>query len=563
MSRRDSFVLVPWHAVERLSDHHHARSLLTTALEHPTAASELRHLAEQLTFRVGLSDAEVLEVLVDQVTSGNFVVVRRDSEQPSGRPPSMHAEAGEWRKSIPRLADLSRTEREYRPRSAGSPTWIELSVVGERGQSYAGSQIRIRDPEGNARSLVLDQRSVARLDDVPSAGTCWVELPQDATPKGIAQVPVGGLGDASGRLHPGGAPVGVRTAARHVLLVVQPKTACVRLVGMLFELNKAFLLPPALEGIRLLTHMYQALPNAEILVVGHTDRTGKKFRNDSLSLERAEAVIAYMTDDVDRWLAFYTKETDDSRRWGWSEDLAMLSALPRGSTPYYSGEHEEHSFLAAVRRFQSAKGLTVDGDPGPVTRRALVTDYMALDGTSLPVGAEARAHGCGEYFPVVPTEDEVEELQNRRVEVFFFVDGVDPPPSSDNSSAGSAEYPAWNEAVEQERTFTPSATGRGSLRIETDLEFEWIGESDAIVELRAVDGSYEAELPLAVAAIEWDGYAALEFSALPRGAFYSLVVRHSDGRRDVLFSDVPFHELARVGEDALVDPISGKPVQEG
>jgi hypothetical protein len=180
---------------------------------------------------------------------------------------------------------------------------------------------------------------------------------------------------------------------------------------MLFELNKSFLLPAATEGTRLLEHMYRSMPDAQILAVGHTDRTGKKFRNDSLSLERAEAVVAYARDDVDRWLANYDSTMDASRRWGRGEDLLMLSCLPRGNTPYYSAEHPEHSFEAATRRLQEAHGLVVDGDLGPVSRRALVGEYMALDGTSVPASAKFVAHGCGEHFPQIPTEDEVALLR--------------------------------------------------------------------------------------------------------------------------------------------------------
>lgn len=561
MNRRDAILLVSWHAVERVIDRHRARSLVAAGLEDASAASELRQLAERLAFRVGLTDADVLDILADRMTSGELVLVVSDSEQLGRPPPSRQAENA-WSESIPRLADLARTPPEPRGPIATSPEWLELCIVGERGQSYAGAPVRIRDPEGSMRDLVLDARSVVRVDDVSSSGTCWVELLAGATPSGIAEIPVGGLDDPSGRVQPGGAPVGVRTSARHVLLVVQPKTACVRLVGMLFELNKAFLMPPALEGIRLLTHMYRLMPTAEILVVGHTDRTGKKYRNDSLSVDRAEAVLAYLTDDVERWLEFYSRDTDEARRWGWSEDLAMLASLPRESTPYYSADHEDHSFIAAVRRFQAAKGLVVDGDPGPITRRALITDYMALDDTSLPAGTAALSHGCGEHFPVVPTDDEVEELRNRRVEVFFFVDGIEPRPGSRNSSAGSADYPAWNDAVEQERTFTPSATGRGRLRIETDIEFEWIAESGITLVLTAVDGSYEARQTLPDNTVSLGGYAAVDFVDLPRGAFYTLKVRYSDGHEDIAFSDIPYGELARVGDDEVVDPFWGRPVAE-
>lgn len=344
---------------------------------------------------------------------------------------------------------------------------------------------------------------------------------------------------------------------KHTEVEPDIRTGCVRLVGMLFELNKAFLLPRALEGIRLLAHMYQRIPNAEILVVGHTDRTGKAFRNDSLSLERAEAVIAYMTDDVDAWLAFYGAATDESRRWGATEDLAMLSALPRAERPYYSPEHDEHSFEAAVRRFQSAHGLVVDGTAGPQTRRALVEQYMALDGTTLPAGTRALAHGCGEHFPVVPTDDGVEQLENRRVEVFFFGDGIAPRPSAKISKAGASEYPQWNDAVDEERTFTPSLAGRGTVAVVTDYAIGYARHVGLVLELRSVDGAYVRSVEAPTIAEAPNELLEVSFADVPVASFLTLVATSDDGVRDVLFEDVPFAELARQhGDDVEEDPFA-------
>jgi len=95
---------------------------------------------------------------------------------------------------------------------------------------------------------------------------------------------------------------------------LEPEVTLVRLFGMLFPLNKAFLLPSAFEGIRLLKKIYVSMEGSKVLVVGHTDTTGLASRNRSLSLQRAEAVIQFMTDDAEAWLQYYTSETDFSRR---------------------------------------------------------------------------------------------------------------------------------------------------------------------------------------------------------------------------------------------------------
>jgi hypothetical protein len=331
---------------------------------------------------------------------------------------------------------------------------------------------------------------------------------------------------------------------------------------MLFAPNKSFLLPQAMEGIRLLAHMYAEHPGAELLVVGHTDTTGTASRNRSLSLERARSIIQFVTDDVGGWHENYGRDADYSRRWGKQEDLAMLATLPTSEDAYYGEHHAEHTFEAAVRRFQAAKGLLVDGDPGPITRRALIADYMAIDGTTLPSGVRATAHGCGQCFLAVPTDDDVAEPENRRVEIFLFPDGIEPRPSGSTSEPGSTAYPAWNEAIVEERTFTPGKAGHGSLEVVTDIEAAHQVSSGVTFVLRATDGAYAREL-LPVDGRVVRGYTVLEFTDMPIGSFYSLSVRYASGNELALFEDVPFRELSAAGNrgvDTLLDPFTLVPL---
>ncbi len=54
----------------------------------------------------------------------------------------------------------------------------------------------------------------------------------------------------------------------------------VRLVGMLFDANKCFLLPQGLPGIKTIIDMNKKEPKAEVLIVGHAggdeDRPDKR-----------------------------------------------------------------------------------------------------------------------------------------------------------------------------------------------------------------------------------------------------------------------------------------------
>jgi outer membrane protein OmpA-like peptidoglycan-associated protein len=261
-------------------------------------------------------------------------------------------------------------------------------------------------------------------------------------------------------------PAGVRVFAdqryaRCIYLPPEPPPAvtCTRLAGMFFDSNKCFLLPSAMSGMRALVASYEEHPFGELLIVGHTDTVGRPAYNDALSLERAKAVAAFLKDDVQAWLAFYGDDKPQLKRWGKSEDLAMIGALPDGAT------HLEA--VNPIRSYQAARGLDVDGIAGKDTRTQLITEYMSLDGTTLPASLKPVLHGCGESFPAVPSGDDVEQDENRRVELFLFDEAIEPAPSGEISGPDSTEYGEWRARVVRDETFTPS--DERNLRIVVEI----------------------------------------------------------------------------------------------
>lgn len=232
----------------------------------------------------------------------------------------------------------------------------------------------------------------------------------------------------------------------------------VRMTGMFFDTNKCFLLPSAIEGMQKLVGVYNDHSSGEVLVVGHTDTSGEPDYNDKLSLERAHSVIAYLTDNADAWLAFYADAIPQKKRWGASEDTAMFIKVTGNAS----------MTKQALKDYQQSKGLTNDGMIGPKSRKQLITDYMALDGTSLPAGITPIAHGCGESFPVENTGDGQNEEKNRRVELFVFEEEIDPAPSGDVSKPASAEYPAWLERVVETVELNREAIEQIELRLHDD-----------------------------------------------------------------------------------------------
>jgi outer membrane protein OmpA-like peptidoglycan-associated protein len=236
------------------------------------------------------------------------------------------------------------------------------------------------------------------------------------------------------------------------MLGAVPRSVLARL-HMFFNTNKAFLLPTALPSVRKLRRLYEDNTPCKLLVVGHADTSAGPAYNDKLSLERAQATIAYLKDDVEAWFKLYSHD-DAKKRWGKVEDLLMIRSMPGFVEKFRSEE--------PVRWFQRTRRLKVDGAAGSDTRHALIEEYMSLDGASLADFAgeiEAVAHGCGENFPLDDSGEELDQAPednkrdpiDRRVELFFFDAefGITPPPPGPNSQPDSPEYPLWRKRVVQ------------------------------------------------------------------------------------------------------------------
>lgn len=235
-------------------------------------------------------------------------------------------------------------------------------------------------------------------------------------------------------------------ADAHHTVVVRTRVVALRLSGMLFDTNKCFLLPASLPHLKKnLGKVYKTRADNELLIIGHTDTSGESDYNDVLSLERANAVKAYLEDDVDHWLDQYKDNIAVKKRWGDAEDRLMLGSVPAGRT-------EEAD---PVRDFQASRSLAVDGIIGPVTRRRLIEEYMEVDTVTKPAAMKTTVHGCGELFPLDPTgltldsapADAQHDALDRRVELFFFHGAINPPPPGALSKAGSKEYPEWRKAA--------------------------------------------------------------------------------------------------------------------
>jgi outer membrane protein OmpA-like peptidoglycan-associated protein len=359
------------------------------------------------------------------------------------------------------------------PEPPADAHFIELQVLTTKGADAANVACQVTLADGTILQGTTGPDGILRFDDLDIVGTATIVLP-DVVPFSPADALRPPSNSGALRIVRDGvsAPIDART-----VIEIPPQVYRGRLIGMFFDKNKAFLLPQAMHGIKGLASYFERHPDAQLLVVGHTDATGSDDYNVKLSVERAKAVAAYLKDDVDAWAAWFGDDKPDEKRWGTLELQRMLSALPDGQDDkFYSVDpptgRKDAATRDAVSSFQAwsnqTKGtsLSVDGDAGHATRPEIVRAYMALEGTSVPESTVVKTHGCGPFHPQDPTPQGVADPDNRRVEVFVFDDAIDPAPQT-CASPGCSQYGEWVDRVVQTVDFgtadldpTPLVVGR-------------------------------------------------------------------------------------------------------
>lgn len=228
----------------------------------------------------------------------------------------------------------------------------------------------------------------------------------------------------------------------------------VRMVGMVFDADKGFVLPQALPGIRKIVAMNKAYPAAKMLVVGHAE-SDEIHAGIDLARHRAEMLTAYLVGKHEPWLACFGPSQVAASRWGTREIQLMLSALDSGGKPFFEGCASgitDDKTIAAVKAFQKSKGLKEDGIVGPKTREALVKAYLEIEDTTVTHDDIPLPHGC-EGHPDGTIADAGLVEDDRRVEVFFFEKKIKPRPPKGVSHEGDAEYTEWTSKLVETQDF--------------------------------------------------------------------------------------------------------------
>ena len=373
------------------------------------------------------------------------------------------------------------------PPPSGKKTWFELAVLDEVGDPVDGIDISF-SIGGDKRKVTTNGAGVARVADVTSSfgsaqlvSVAAVRNKLEPKWKKARERKIMPGDDVFVRVLRKGSDVesaSLESEKPAKLVLVPPSDVRrVRLVGMHFDTDKSFLLPPATHGIRRVKRMYDQAPGGSVLVVGHTDTAGSNQHNLTLSLERADAIGAYLKDDVAAWMAWFGQDKPPSKRWGNREIQHMLTVLPEDAAdgpkfyPKKPNGAKDSTHVQAVKRFQQwsndKKGtaLAVDGDAGPSTRPEVVKAYMALEGTTLPSDTTLETHGCGENHPEVATGDGVENAENRRVELFVFEGAIDPPPPGKTSKPGDPQYDQWKKKLVETIDVSGDSPGDDDLGI--------------------------------------------------------------------------------------------------
>lgn len=156
LARRQDVISV-WDARAR-------RELVEAILDDLAGRFAARRLVESITGGIMLGASDIAQELDRLLERGDLVAVR---------------ERGEVRLlDAPTISDLRDLPSDDPDPIAPveSSTWIEIRVVGESGLSAAGTEIRLRLPDGERRSVILDEHATVYVDDIQRPGSCRVEI---------------------------------------------------------------------------------------------------------------------------------------------------------------------------------------------------------------------------------------------------------------------------------------------------------------------------------------------------------------------------------------------------
>jgi hypothetical protein len=218
---------------------------------------------------------------------------------------------------------------------------------------------------------------------------------------------------------------------------------CARILdGVHFDHDFTFVRPEAKPIIREIVDDINSDQERQVLLVGHTDRSGSDAYNEALSQSRALSVFGYVTNQPAVWMELLRTMLNNAGgarlarsggaqsadRWQVRELQYMLSYLrsPATGARYYDGLIDNvfgAGTQAALDAFRADNGIAAGGGAGTrwagvdeETWEALFTDYIAVDAAVVDPARflDPQTLGCGEKFPRIETRAPGTENQDLR-----------------------------------------------------------------------------------------------------------------------------------------------------
>lgn len=266
------------------------------------------------------------------------------------------------------------------PRTLTSVLEVQVIVEGDPTFDHAQTRIVV---EGRDEAGQPVRRELPNDDPAVRQGDLWTA---DPFPAGNYTVTATTTSPAMSGTAAVTLPLG--QTQRAIITLRQGQTLATAFV-IHYTFDRAFVEPCMRAVLRQVADFAAAHGDQKIIIVGHTDESGDDNYNQSLSERRARGAHAFLTfgrdpqaadDAVAEWNELRrtrpsgeTPSVHDS--WGVREYQHMLQDLG-----FYNGQvHGTHDAATdtAVRDFQTANGLAVDGQVGDATWPVLIRAYMA------------------------------------------------------------------------------------------------------------------------------------------------------------------------------------------
>ena len=195
-------------------------------------------------------------------------------------------------------------------------------------------------------------------------------------------------------------------------LVVEPweVLGCGAVPGTVFPFGNGFPSERVREALPELEALAASGGEGKLLLFGHSEAGSDA---QGASERRARALQALLINDV---AAFQAVDDEES----WELNVVQSCLLSVGYRPGPVDNADGPQTQAAVEAFQEDHSLDVDGIAGPLTRKALYSEYLGALSPELTAEdfLDPATLGCGDTHPVIDTQESCED--NRRVTAFSF-----------------------------------------------------------------------------------------------------------------------------------------------